>query len=157
MGSQVYARAARERGDDIRAMFSLETIGYYRDRPGSQRYPFPFGFFYPEQGNFVGFVANLGSRALLKRAVAAFRDASNFPLEHLAAPAIVPGVAWSDQLSFWRAGYAGVMVTDTALYRYPHYHSAEDTPDKLDYARLARVVEGLAGMLRTLDRAEALP
>jgi Zn-dependent M28 family amino/carboxypeptidase len=157
MGSQVYARAARGRGDDIRAMFSLETIGYYRDDIGSQRYPFPFGFFYPEQGNFIGFVSNLGSRALLKRAVAAFRGVSDFPLEHLAAPAIVPGVAWSDQLSFWRAGYPGVMVTDTALFRYPHYHRADDTPDKLDYARLARVVEGLAAMLRTLDAADSLP
>jgi hypothetical protein len=59
----------------------------------------------------------------------------------------VPGVAWSDQLSFWREGYPALMVTDTAFYRYRHYHMPTDTPEKLDYARMARVVEGLARML----------
>lgn len=157
MGSHIYAGAARGRGDDIRAMFSLETIGYYDDARGSQRYPPLLGFFYPPQGDFIAFVSNLGSRALLKRASAAFRDTTDFPLEQLAAPALVPGVSWSDQLSFWRAGYDGVMITDTALYRYPYYHSAEDTPDKLDYGRFAHVTEGLLGMLRRLDAADTLP
>lgn len=69
---------------------------------------------------------------------------SSFPSEYLVAPGIVPGVSWSDQLSFWRAGYPAIMVTDTAFYRYPHYHTAQDTPDKIDYARMAQVVEGLA-------------
>ena len=37
-----------------------------------------------------------------------------------------------------------MMVKDTALFRYPHYHAGSDTPDKIDYPRLARVVAGLA-------------
>ena len=68
----------------------------------------------------------------------------------MAAPSFVPGVAWSDQLSFWRAGYPALMVTDTAFYRYRHYHAPTDTPEKLDYARMAGVVEGLARMLGAL-------
>lgn len=156
MGSRVYARAARERGDDICVMLSLEMLGCYSDAPGSQSYPPVLRFFYPKAGNFIGFVSNLRSRRALREVVRAFRSASDFPAESLASPALVPGVSWSDQLSFWREGYRAVMVTDTAFYRYPHYHRATDTPEKLDYARMARVVEGLAGALRILaDRATA--
>ena len=70
--------------------------------------------------------------------------------EGVAAPAIIPGVDWSDHASFWEQGYPALMLTDTAPYRYPWYHTAQDTPDKVDYARLARVVRGLRGMLAEL-------
>ncbi len=153
MGSQVYAAAARRRGDDIRAMLALETIGYYRDTPGSQRYPPVFGWFHPDRGNFIAFVSNFASRPLLAQAVAAFRAASDFPLEHTASFWWVPGVGWSDHLAFWRHDYPALMVTDTALYRYPHYHSTEDTPEKLDYASLARVVRGLLAVVTALAQA----
>ena len=153
MGSRVYARRSRERRDHIVAMLSLETIGYYSDEPGSQLYPFPLRFFYPSTGNFLAFVANLGSRGLLHEALASFRRNAQFPSEGVAAPAFIPGVDWSDHWSFWQESYPALMVTDTALYRYPHYHTLQDTPDKLDYERLARVVKGLHGMLRDLARA----
>lgn len=150
MGSGVYAKAARRRGDDIRAMFSLEMLGCYSDAPGSQSYPPLLRYFYPDSGNFIAFVSNLRSRRVLKAGVAAFRASSRFPCEAAALPAWIPGVGWSDQLSFWRAGYPGVMVTDTAFYRYPHYHCPTDTPDRLDYRRLALVTEGLAGAFARL-------
>lgn len=150
MGSAVYAKAARRRGDDIRLMMSLEMLGAYSELPGSQRYPPFLRWFYPERANFIAFVSNLASRRVLRRAVAAFRAASAFPAESLAAPGLVPGVSWSDQLSFWREGYAAIMVTDTAFYRYPHYHTAQDTPEKIDYARMAQVVEGLAQTIMLL-------
>jgi Zn-dependent M28 family amino/carboxypeptidase len=142
-GSMVYARAARAVGDDIRLMVSLETIGYYCDAPGSQRYPPPFGFFYPNRGDFIGFVSNFSSRKLMRQAVRSFRVASDFPLQHVATLGLVPGVSWSDHRSFWRCGYRANMVTDTALYRYPYYHTANDTPDKLAYPAFARVTDGL--------------
>jgi Zn-dependent M28 family amino/carboxypeptidase len=155
MGSLQYARRCRERGEDIVAMLSLETIGYYSEQPGSQRYPFPLGFFYPSTGNFIAFVSNLSSRGLLHEAIASFRRRAAFPSEGVAAPAFVPGVDWSDHWSFWQEGYPALMVTDTALYRYPHYHAAQDTPDKVNYEALARVVKGLEGMLRDLAQVEA--
>ena len=155
MGSKVYARAARSRGDDIRVMLSLEMLGCYSDAPGSQEYPPPLGLFYPKQGNFIGFVSNLRSHRALRAAFSAFADHSDFPAERLAAPTFVPGVGWSDQLSFWREGYPALMVTDTAFYRYRHYHRPTDTPEKLDYARMARVVEGLARMLASLATCPA--
>ena len=151
MGSRVYADELLARGERVAAMFSLETIGYYSERPGSQHYPFPLGFFYPDRGDFLAFVANLASRPLLHRAVAAFRAEARFPSEGVAAPALIPGVDWSDQWSFWRHGVPALMLTDTAPYRYPHYHLPSDTPDKVDYDRLARVVAGLERMFGALD------
>jgi hypothetical protein len=143
MGSLQYARRARERGDRIVAMLSLETIGYFSDKEGSQHYPFPFSFFYPSRGNFIGFVGNLASRRLVRRAVGSFRRHSPLPSEALAAPGWITGVGWSDHWSFWQQGYPGVMVTDTALFRYDQYHTAQDTPDRVRYGHLARVVAGL--------------
>ncbi len=150
MGSEVYARRAARQGENIVAMFALETIGYYRDDPGSQHYPPPLNLFYPKQGNFLAFVGNLGSRALVTRALRAFRQHARFPSEGIAAPAFIPGVDWSDHRSFWKEGYPAVMITDTAPYRYPWYHSAQDTPDKVDYERMVYVVDGLAKMLEAL-------
>lgn len=150
MGSRQYSARSRARGENVVAMLSLETIGYYSDQPGSQRYPFPLNLFYPASGNFIAFVSNLSSRGLLHDAIASFRRHAAFPSEGVAAPAFIPGVDWSDHWSFWQEGYPALMVTDTAPYRYPYYHTAQDTPDKVDYEGLARVVKGLEGMLREL-------
>ena len=157
MGSQVYARAARSRREDIRLMISLEMLGYYRDQAGSQAYPPLFRHFHPDRGNFIAFVSNLRWRRSMRRAGQAFRAHSDFPLETTAAFGWIPGVAWSDHLSFWRAGYPAFMCTDTAFFRNPHYHSAEDTPEKLDYRRLAQLTEGLAAMCRELADCMDLP
>ncbi|MEX2162835.1 MAG: M28 family peptidase [Sulfuricaulis sp.] len=157
MGSRHYARGARARGEDIRAMLALETIGYYDDKPGSQNYPPLFAPFFPDRGNFIGLVSNFRSRALLKQVVAAFRAASDFPLEYVSTFGWVPGVDWSDHGSFWSEGYPAIMVTDTALYRYPYYHSEQDTPDKVDYARLARVTAALAAVVEALAQAGEAP
>lgn len=155
MGSQVYARGARRQRENIRLMISLEMLGYYRDEPGSQAYPPLFRRFHPDRGNFIAFVSNFRSGKVMRRAAAAFREHSNFPLETTATFGWIPGVAWSDHLSFWREGYPAFMCTDTAFFRNPFYHSAHDTPEKLDYPRLARLTEGLASMCGELcDRAE---
>jgi Zn-dependent M28 family amino/carboxypeptidase len=153
MGSHRYARRAHERGDKITAMLSLETIGYYSDAEGSQQYPNPvYSWLYPNTGNFIGFVGNLASRKLVRQCLGAFRRHSAFPSEGVAAPGRTAGIHWSDHWSFWQEGYAAVMVTDTALFRYPHYHASTDLPDRIDYERLARVVEGLAKV--TVDLAQ---
>jgi Zn-dependent M28 family amino/carboxypeptidase len=153
MGSFVYADRCKARGDKISAMISLETIGYFSDAPNSQTYPSPgLSLFYPKVGNFIGFVSNVQSRTLLRRVVALFRKHAKIPSEGAALPAFVPGVSWSDQWSFWRKGYPGIMVTDTAPFRYPHYHSSSDTPDKLDYDRFTLVVSGIEKVVEDLDK-----
>ncbi|HWN64999.1 MAG TPA: M28 family peptidase [Candidatus Binatus sp.] len=154
MGSFVYAGRCKARGDQISAMISLETIGYFSDAPHSQTYPsLGLGVFYPTVGNFIGFVGNIHSRSLLRRAIALFRKHARVLSEGAALPSFIPGVSWSDQWAFWQHGYPGIMITDTAPFRYPHYHSATDTPDKLDYDRFAFVVSGLQRVIEELDRA----
>jgi hypothetical protein len=132
-------------------MISLETIGYFSDAQDSQTYPSPgLDLLYPRVGNFIGFVSNVKSRALLRRVMALFRRDAKIPSEGASLPAFIPGVSWSDQWSFWQQGYPAIMVTDTAPFRYPYYHSSHDTPDKLDYDRLALVVSGMEKVIQEL-------
>jgi hypothetical protein len=153
MGSLVYARRCKERGDKISAMISLETIGYFSDAPHSQTYPSPgLGVFYPKVGNFIGFVSNIRSRALLRRVIALFRKHAKIPSEGASLPAFIPGVSWSDQWSFWQHGYPAIMVTDTAPFRYPYYHASSDTPDKLDYDRFTLVVSGMEKVIQEMAK-----
>jgi Zn-dependent M28 family amino/carboxypeptidase len=150
MGSRVYARRCRERGENVVAMLSLETIGCFSDAPESQKYPSPLGLCYPSEGNFIAFVGNVSSRSLVRRCVRTFRAHAAFPSEGAALPSFLPGVGWSDHESFWENDYPAVMVTDTAPFRYPHYHRSGDTPDKIDYERCARVVAGVERVVREL-------
>jgi Zn-dependent M28 family amino/carboxypeptidase len=143
MGSLVYARGCKDRKENVVAMYSLETMGYYSDEKGSQKYPPPLGFVYPSTGNFIAFVGNMGSGDLVRSSIGIFRKHVQFPSEGGALPGFIPGVGWSDHWAFWKAGYQAVMITDTAPFRYPHYHLATDTPDKVDYERLARVTTGI--------------
>jgi Zn-dependent M28 family amino/carboxypeptidase len=150
MGSVVYVNAAKARGDHIVGMLALETMGYYSQASGSQRYPAPVAPFYPSAGNFVAFVSNVGSGWLLLKARRAFKQRTTFPLRAAALPDAIPGVGWSDHWSFWQAGYPAMMVTDTAPFRYPWYHTAEDTPDKVSIEALAAIVAGLERVVSVL-------
>ncbi len=150
MGSWQYAKRCHDRGETIAGMISLEMLGYYDVRRGSQRYPQPFRAFYPDTGDFLAIVGNLSSRALVRRCARAFRRAGTLPVESAAVPELIEQVGWSDQWSFWQFGWPAVMVTDTALFRNPHYHLESDTPDTLDYERLARAVDGLRTVVREL-------
>jgi Zn-dependent M28 family amino/carboxypeptidase len=147
MGSLVYAKQCRNREENIVAMICLETIGYYRNEPKTQKYPFPLSLFYPDTGNFVAVVGNLKSKPLVKTFARSFMEQSDFPVECAAPFGFITGVDWSDHWSFWKMGYQAVMLTDTALFRYPYYHSMHDTHDKLDYESLARVTHGIYGAL----------
>lgn len=148
MGSLVHARQASERGEQIRAMYSLEMLGYYSDEPESQNYPRPFNWIYPDTANFVAFVSNFKSRRLLTESIATFRKSKQFPSEGLAAPVLlVRDVRRSDQAAFWRYGFSGVMVTDTAAYRNYAYHNVSDVYDSLNYAHMARITSGLLDVI----------
>jgi len=153
MGSLVYAKRCKARGDKISAMISLETIGYFSDAPGSQKYASSgLGFFYPSKGNFIGIVGNTSSRTLLRAAVSAFKKERKLPCEGAALPAAISGIGWSDHWSFWECGYPAIMVTDTAPFRYPYYHMSSDTPAKLDYDRFALVVSGMEKVIVELAK-----
>jgi hypothetical protein len=150
MGSRVYAKRCREKKEKIVAMLCLETIGYYSDDPNSQNYPAPFSFFYPSKGNFIGFIGNTSSRSLVHQVITTFRQNEQFPSQGAAMLETIRGVAFSDHWSFWQEGYPALMVTDTAMCRYPYYHTPQDTIDKIDLDRMARVVRGLESVVADL-------
>jgi hypothetical protein len=133
-------------------MLSIETIGYYTNALNSQTYPIGFHPGYPDRGNFLGFVADLKSSLLLRSALKAFRTSTGLPAEGVIAPSSITGIGWSDHWSFWQFGYKALMLTDTAPFRYPHYHTAQDTPDKLNWQGFEQAVDGIEGIVRTLAR-----
>lgn len=150
MGSLHYARLLSERGERVRGMISFETLGAYSDKPGSQRYPPPFAMIFPSTANFVAIVGLPASRRFLHEVMASFRRHVAFPSIGGVAPDFVPGIGWSDHWAFARQGFPAIMVTDTALFRYPHYHLPSDTPDKVDYGTLARLTKGFERIVREL-------
>lgn len=150
MGSVHHAAWCEARGDDVTAMLSLETMGYYVDEPHSQHYPSALAPFYPDRGDFLAFVGNVRSVALVRRCVEVFRAHATLPSEGGAAPAGIPGVGFSDHWSYWRRGWDAVMVTDTAFNRYPHYHEPTDTPEKIDYERLSAATRGVLAVVEDL-------
>ena len=154
MGSRVYAKQVADRGDQILGMFSLEMLGYYSDRPNSQQYPVPVNGMYPNQGNFIGFISNLKSRELLKTSLLVFRQTATVPSEGIALPEAIGAIGRSDHASFWKYGYPALMVTDTANFRTPYYHTPQDTVDTLDLDRLTRVVLGLEQVIAGLVGAK---
>lgn len=154
MGSLNFARLLHERGERVTAMYSLETIGYFSDAPGSQKYPRPFGAVFADKGDFISFVGMLNSRPLVQQTMRSFRSHTAFPTIGGVSPGFIPGIAWSDHWSFAQYGFQAVMVTDTAPFRYPHYHRPTDTPDKIDYEKLARVVKGMERVIRDLVKSQ---
>jgi len=152
MGSYIHAKTLHAADVKLLGMVSLEMIGYFTDAPKSQEYPIPFmKLFYPSRGNFIGVVGNFGSRKLVNH----FRDTlalSNLAVESLKAPALLPGVDFSDHLNFWKFDYPAIMITDTDFYRNPHYHEPSDTIETLNFAKMAEVVKGLYWALLNLHR-----
>jgi hypothetical protein len=150
MGSIEYVRSFKDPKAAVRGMLSLETIGFYSEDKDSQKYPPGVGLFYPNRGNFIAFVGNLGSRSLVRSIVRSFRTGATIPSEGAALPGFVPGVSLSDHRSFREAGIPAMMVTDTAFYRDSEYHLATDTAERLDYEKMARVVSGLSSAVSDL-------
>lgn len=150
-GSAVHASSLREAGVAVRAMLSLEMLGTFNDAPDSQHYPVSaLRLSHPDRGNFIAVVGRVGEGPLVSTISEAMRKATPLPVEHLNAPRTVEGVDFSDHASYWDANYPAVMVTDTAFFRNPRYHTPADTWDTLDYGRMAQVVQGVECAVRAL-------
>lgn len=150
MGSYVYAKACKDRQENIIGMISLEMLGFYSDEPNSQDYPPEIAKFYPNQGNFIGFVGNPESQEFFYKVITLFRQTAQIPSEGLIAPTLIPAVDLSDQWSFWQMGYPAIMLTDTAFYRNRHYHTYRDTIEKLDFASMTKLTVGLSKLFHHL-------
>jgi hypothetical protein len=149
-GAFRFAELLLGRGERIRGMLSLETLGWFSEEPGSQKYPAPFNLIYPDVGNFVAFVGMPGSRGWLHKVLAPYRRHAQVPSLGGIAPSFIPGISWSDHAAFADKGIPALMLTDTAPFRYPHYHRPSDTPDKVDSETLARITSALAKTLKEI-------
>ena len=151
MGSYVYAREAKRKGEDINAMVCLEMVGYYDDKKGAQSFPLPFmSLIYPSTPNFIAIVGNLKSKSLVERIKDSLNKGSNIPVETISTVSFVPGIDFSDHRSFWKMGYPAVMVTDTAFYRNPNYHNEADTIDTLNFDKMSSLLVGLVQVAKEL-------
>jgi hypothetical protein len=156
MGSQIHSRSCREQNEQLIGMFSLEMLGYYTSGPGSQRLPpgIPkwLHWIFPKEGNFLAAVANPQSIGLLWQFRRGFKRGSSFPLFSIPLPETIREIRLSDHSNFWDQGYPALMLTDTSFLRNPHYHTPTDTPDTLDYPRMAEVTKGICSAIRFLVR-----
>ena len=150
MGSWQHAQRLSQAREPVAGVIALETLGYFSNAPGSQKFPWPFGHIYSDRGNFVAFVGLPGSRTFLRRSLAGFRRNAAFPSIGGVAPGFLEGIDLSDHWSYAQFGYPALMVTDTAPFRNPFYHSEADLPDTVDTQSLARITLGLIGMLKDL-------
>lgn len=153
MGSAVHAQSLRKEGVKVRGMISLEMVGTFTDAPESQHYPLPgLGLIYPSRGDYIAVVGDLTSPRLVRQVKGAMQSTGSLPVWSINAPTSLVGVDFSDHRNYWALGLPAVMVTDTAFFRNPRYHTAQDTPDRLDYRRMAQVVQGVEAAIRDLAR-----
>ncbi len=149
MGSVWHARSLATSKRDVVLMLSLEMIGFFSDAPGSQHFPVPgMQHLYPDRGNFIALVGELGDIANMRRAKALMSGGSDLPVYSINAPATLQGIDFSDHRSYWGEGYPALMVTDTAFFRNAHYHRASDSHEKLDYRRMAQVVQSVFALVQ---------
>lgn len=159
IGSSRWVEKALKEQRKILGVINLETIGYTSTRKHSQRSPMGFlTRFFPRykvnirkgQGNFIAITADKNSKRLAKT----FRKQCkiktiNLPylcaqipflnFEGIAKRAL--DVLRSDHGPFWRVGIPAIMLTDTANFRYPYYHTRADTIDKLDFDFIKKVTQ----------------
>ena len=154
MGSLRYAKSVHAAGDQVVAMVSLETMGYFLDQPGSQRYPPQIAGQYPDRGNYIAVVGNVSSKPLVEFTHESFAKTNLIPTEKASFPGSIQGIGWSDHWSFWEFDYLAVMITDTAPFRNPHYHQPSDTIEKIDFERYTRAVAAAKVAIEDLATAE---
>lgn len=147
IGSGLFAEEARRLKKRYEAVFILESVGYTDSAEGSQIVPFLIGMPVPKKGNFLGVIANKRSKDIME---AFHASASEYVPELVlvlyAVPfsgRIVPESRFSDHASFWNCGYPALMLTDTAMFRNPHYHTHHDGYETLDFSFMHNVTKAV--------------
>lgn len=151
MGSYIHAKKEREDNRNIELMISLEMIGYFSEEKGSQTFPVKgLNLFYPDKGNYIVIVDQLFSGWARELKIGMSKHMS-LPVYSINAPAVIPGIDFSDHRNYWAHGYDAVMITDTSFYRNFAYHTEKDTLDRLDYKKMAEVVVGIFGYVKGME------
>ncbi|MFN3532977.1 MAG: M28 family peptidase [Candidatus Brocadia sp.] len=155
IGSNHFVKEAKRSKRKYEAILILECVGYTNKAPRSQDIPPLIRIPVSKTGDFLGVVANYRSKSLMK---AFHRITSEYVPEldviSYKVPLsgyIIPQTRWSDHASFWNRGYPALMLTDTAMFRNPYYHTPYDTYEKLDFAFMANVTKAVVSVILNLD------
>lgn len=143
MGSARHAQLMVDEKVELQGMICLEMLGYYSDEVDSQEFPVEgMELMYGTMADFLAVVGRPEDQELVELVHASMQD-TPLRVEKLLAPPGVTGVDFSDHRNYWEAGFQATMITDTAFFRNAHYHEPTDTPDTLDYKRMAHAVQGV--------------
>ena len=149
MGSAIHAESIASEKSNITGVIVLEMVGCFSDAKGSQSYPsLMLRAFYPSRGNFIAVAGRWDQGDWIKAVKVGMQGATSLPVYSIRAPAALPGIDFSDHINYWPYGIKAAMITDTSFYRNKDYHESGDTPERLDYDRMSKVVVAVFEMLR---------
>jgi hypothetical protein len=151
IGSDSFTKEARRRKIRYEAALILESVGYTDSAEGSQFVPAFIRLPIPKKGNFLGIIANRRSNTIME---AFHTAASSYVPELITVPysvplsgRLVPETRFSDHAPFWDQGYPALMLTDTAMFRNPHYHTRHDRHETLDFTFMQNVTKAVLSAL----------
>jgi Zn-dependent M28 family amino/carboxypeptidase len=152
IGSKHFVKEMLSLGHAYQAVFILESVGYINKAPGSQHLP-PL-VKAPRVGDFIGIIGNRKAEPLMKL----FKETSQKYVPQLKVQThrvrmngyLILPTRFSDHAPFWDAGFPAVMITDTAMFRNPNYHTSADTSETLSVEFMAEVAEALLWTVETL-------
>ena len=151
-GSRRFVDRLVDEGVPIDVMVSLDSVGYYDERPGSQRFPWvALRWLYPSRGDFAAIVGDASAGPWIRQLKISLGGSCELPLVSFRLPRALATILESDQRAFRDRGLPGVVVTDTGSLRNPHLRLASDTPETLDYERMALLVRCFHGLLWDRD------
>jgi len=163
-GSREFVRRASEAGRRYDVALILECVGYTDRSKRSQILPRLITIPVPETADFLAVIAARRSKPAMERFHrAAAEYVPELPVVPYAVPFngyLIPQSRCSDHSSFWDAGYPALMLTDTAMFRNPNYHTLRDTSDTLDYGFMADVNRAVIAAVISFDQvpvADPLP
>ncbi len=144
MGSAIHVNLLKQENAKIKLMVCLDMIGYYSERPNSQKFPSKLlKAFYPKTGNFIAVIGKFSKVGLVSKFKRNMKKACNIDVQSINAPSFVQGIDFSDHRNYWLNNYNAVFITNTAFYRNPNYHKISDRIETLDFEKMNEVVKGL--------------
>ena len=154
IGSDHFARKARKNNVRYKAALILESIGYTDTSEGSQIVPLFVRVPVPKTGTFLGVITNRKSHSIMN----SFSEIAHYFVPDLDivtykvpfSGRVIPETRFSDHASFWNQGYPALMLTDTAMFRNPHYHTPHDTYSTLDFTFMTNVTKAVVSVVLKL-------
>lgn len=146
MGSHIHAQSLYKNQVDVIGMICYEMIGYFSDKPNSQKFPSPeLSEIYPNTGNFIMTVGIDKYDNFNKKVRQLMSEASDIAVYNISIPTnhqLISIAELSDHVNYWKFGYNALMINDTSDLRNPNYHKQTDTIETLNFDKMTEVVNG---------------